>query len=181
MHSAHSAPLSNFNILSLAFNNNVIYIYMTICICLLMCLAIIKWRLMFEVCLRDSQLHHHIVEMLWELPNRCHEVQSSRFLWRIVAGFGSSVRAPPDLVIRRQAYMKLHFFPKVMWKKHDVFKASYEISLQNARYIHLRQRIRKIKRTDQNSLGPKFDNLFSMMMANKKEHLRWNVRRYMID
>lgn len=53
--------------------------------------------------------------------------------------------------------------------------------LRNARYIHLRQRIRKIKRTDQNSLGPKFDNLFSMMMANKKEHLRWNVRRYMID
>ena len=55
----------------------------------MMCLAIIKWRLMFEVCLRDSQLHHHIVEMLWELPNRCHEVQSSRFfVGELLPGLG---------------------------------------------------------------------------------------------
>ena len=103
---------------------------------------------------------------VWSLPTkppywRCFRTPKSLsrspvqplFLWRIVAGFGSSVRAPPDLVIRRQAYMKLHFFQKWCEKNMMFSKRLMKLSSKNARYIHLRQRIRQVKRTDQNSLG----------------------------
>lgn len=68
---------------------------------------------MFEVCLRDSQLHHHFVEMLWELPNRCHEVQSSRFfvenccrVWVVCESTTGSGHKKAGI------YMKLHFLSK---------------------------------------------------------------------